>query len=487
MPRCQALRINGNLQSHDTDMKNIKKDTLIIGAGLSGLTVAWKLKQIPGHTILLLEQSERAGGTIASHAEDGYLAEGGPHGFLDNCTESQALLTETGLDKECLKAPLAKFVRYVCMNGKLKLIPQSPLKILVAPLISPLAKLRVAGDFFKKPLEGEPTVSEWVQYRFGKALLPYVDAVFTGTYAGDLDRLVIDAVMPGVRKIEKEHGSLIYGLLKKMKTAKTTKAGQGKKKGLPAMTSFPTGMGRLPERLYENISSDEIKNDCPVLSISRGNDGWLVNTEKESFECRNLVLALPVNTALTLLANITAPPPLAKIPEARIVTIAMGFGAGASLPPGFGYLTPEREQRFCLGALFSSNMFPGRSPKDHILLEALVGGRRHPERLELDDDTLIKEAVQDLQQLLNLPNPPSYAKVLRPRSGIPQLEKGYPDLLKWRNNMMKAEKGLYVTGFGWEGIGLNDMIKTAYRVSDAIKQGEQDRGEENAEVKKVYF
>jgi protoporphyrinogen/coproporphyrinogen III oxidase len=465
-------------------MEAMKKDTLIIGAGLSGLTVAWKLKQIPDHSILLLEQSERAGGAISSHSEDGYLAEGGPHGFLDNCPESQSLLTETGLDKECLKAPLSKFVRYVCMDGKLRLIPQSPPKILAAPLISPLAKLRVAGDFFKKPLQGEPTVSEWVEHRFGKALLPYVDAVFTGTYAGDLERLVIDGVMPGVRQIEKEHGSIIYGLLKKMKAAK--KSGNGKKKGLPAMTSFPTGMTRLAERLYENLSNDEIQTDCPAKRISRHKNGWKVETAGETFECRNLVLALPVNASLSLLANFTTPP-LAKIPEARIVTIAMGFGAGASLPPGFGYLTPEQEQRFCLGALFSSNMFPGRAPKDHTLLEALVGGRRHPERLELDDDTLIQEALHDLQQLLTLPNPPSYARVLRPRGGIPQLEKGYPALLKWRNSMMQEEKGLYVTGFGWEGIGLNDMIKTAFRVSEAIKQGEQDSGQEDAEVKKVYF
>lgn len=467
-------------------MESMKKDTLIIGAGLSGLTVAWRLKQIPGHSILLLEQSDRAGGAISSHAESDYLAEGGPHGFLDNCPESQTLLKDTGLDKECLKAPLSQFVRYVCMDAKLRLIPQSPLKILAAPLISPLAKLRVACDFFKKPLQGEPTVSEWVRYRFGKALLPYVDAVFTGTYAGDLERLVIDGVMPGVRKIEQKHGSILYGLLQRMKAAKKTRQ-PGKKKGLPAMTSFPTGMGRLAGRLYENLSADEIQRSCPATRILRDSDQWKVETAETTYTCRNLVLALPVNASLALLAGLVTAPPLPAIPEARIVTIALGFGPEASLPPGFGYLAPEREQRFCLGALFSSNMFPGRAPKDHILLEALVGGRRHPERLELDDDTLVQKAVQDLQQLLNLPEPPSYARVLRPRWGIPQLEKGYPALLKWRNTMMKEEKGLYVTGFGWEGIGLNDMIKTAFRVSEAIRQGEQDSGEKNAEVKKVYF
>lgn len=463
----------------------MKTDTLIIGAGLSGLTVAWKLKKIKDHSILLLEQSERAGGAISSNPENGYLPEGGPHGFLDNCAESKELLAETELDQECLKAPLAEFVRYVCMDGKLRLIPQSPGKILVAPLISPLEKLRVAGDLFKKPLQGEPTVSEWVSHRFGKALLPYVDAVFTGTYAGDHERLVIDGVMPGVRKIEKESGSLIKGLIKKMREAKKT--GTGEKKGLPAMTSFPQGMGRLAERLRENLDSEqEIRYNCPVTSISRDGEDWQVTSNGETFSCRNLVLALSVNDALSLLSPLSTPPQ-ENVPEARIVNIGLGFGKDTTLPPGFGYLAPEREQRFCLGALFSSNMFPGRAPDGHVMMEALVGGRRHPELLELDDETLIRKALEDLRQLIDLPSEPTYAHVLWPQTGIPQLEAGYPALLEWRNELMQGEKGLYVTGFGWEGIGINDMIKTAFRVSEAIKLGEQDSGEKDAEVKKVYF
>lgn len=468
-------------------MKTVQKDTLIIGAGISGLTLAWKLKQIPSHSFLLLEQSHRAGGAISSYAEQGYLAEAGPHGFLDNCLESQQLLSETGLDQECLKAPLSKFVRYVCMDGRLRLIPQSPLKILAAPLISPLAKLRVAAELFKKAMPGEPTVSEWISHRFGKALLPYVDAVFTGTYAGDLERLVIDGVMPGVRKMEKEHGSVIRGLIHKMQAAKKAAAKSGEKKGLPAMTSFPDGMGRLPERLFENLEPKEMGLNCPVLGITKEDALWRVDLEEKSILCHNLILALPVNAALELLSGVTSAPPLSKIPEARIATIGLGFGPEATLPPGFGFLTPEQEQRFCLGALFSSNMFPGRTPDKHILLEALVGGRRHPERLELDDATLIREAVKDLQQLLDIPKAPVFARVLRPRGGIPQLEKGYPGLLKWRNELMQNEKGLYITGFGWEGIGLNEMIKTAFRISAAIAQGEQDGGEQDAALKKVYF
>jgi oxygen-dependent protoporphyrinogen oxidase len=253
------------------------------------------------------------------------------------------------------------------------------------------------------------------------------------------------------------------------------------------MTSFPTGMGRLAERLRENLQdTEEIRCDCPVSKISRSEEGWQVEINGEIVNARNLVLALPVNPALSLLSPI-ATPPQQTIPEARILTIPLGFDKSATLPPGFGYLSPECEKRFCLGALFSSNMFPGRTPEGHILLEALVGGRRHPERLDLDDDTLIRESINDLRQLLDLPGEPTFARVLRPKGGIPQLEAGYPALLQWRNDLMQKEKGLYVTGFGWEGIGLNEMIKTAFRVADAIKQGEQDAGEQDAEVKKVYF
>ena len=108
----------------------------------------------------------------------------------------------------------------------------------------------------------------------------------------------------------------------------------------------------------------------------------------------------------------------------------MGFGESAEIPFGFGYLAPEQEKRFALGALFSTHMFPGRAPKGHMLLEALVGGRRHPEKLELDDDVLIQKAYADLRQLIHLPDPPVFTKVLRSDHGIPQLEIGYPGLLR---------------------------------------------------------
>jgi oxygen-dependent protoporphyrinogen oxidase len=465
-------------------------DTVIIGGGLSGLAVAHFLKKFqPESQVVILEKASAPGGAIKSFHQDGFLAEWGAHGFLDNAEASREVLLDTGLDKEAQKAPLDEFVRYICLNGRLNLIPQNPRKILRSNLISLPAKLRVLADLWKKPRPEEQSVAEWAAYRFGPSLLPFVDAVLTGTYAGDLNRLSIDAVFPGIRNIELEKGSVIRGFLQKRKTAREMHPTEpkGPKKKLPAMVSFRQGMGRLPEVL---AAGKNLLCSNRVESIHKKDDGWEVRTTThQTYQADSLVLAISANQSLFLVQNASGldleKPPVDTIPEARIVTVAMGFGETADIPFGFGYLAPEQEKRFALGALFSTHMFPGRAPKSHMLLEALIGGRRHPERLELDDDVLVRETYADLRQLIHLPDPPVFTKVLRPDHGIPQLELGYPKLLAWRNRMVEKNRGLHICGFGWEGIGINDMIKSAREVAAAIAAESTPAGE--TEVKGIYF
>jgi oxygen-dependent protoporphyrinogen oxidase len=448
-------------------------EILIVGAGLSGLSVAHFLRaSAPELDILILEQDSRPGGAVRSFREQGYLAEWGPHGFLDNNPASRALLSETGLDRIAQKAPLGSFVRYVCHEGRLVQLPQKPPALLSTPLLSPLGKLRLLGDLFKKPRPEEQSVGEWAAYRFGPEVLPLVDAAITGTFAGDYERLSIDAVMPGVRALEKEAGSVLKGLLRKKKTA-----GAG---ALPAMTSFPLGMEQLITTL---AAGPNILYQSPVRAITRENGGWEVQTETKTYRAANVILALPVNRTLALLA--AHAPPMSAIPTARLATVALGFTDKAQVPFGFGYLAPEREKRFAMGALFSTHMFPGRSPQGTVLMEALVGGRRHPERLELSDEELLSRIHDDLGQLIHLPEPPCFSRVLRGDSAIPQLEMGYPALLAWKDSLEQGQKGLHLCGFGWEGIGMNDMMKTAKTVADRILRGVD--GKQQPEVRPVYF
>ena len=456
-------------------------DTLIIGGGLSGLAAAHFLRRLaPGHSLTILEATARPGGAIKSHRREAYLSEQGPHGFLDNCPQSQELLQSLGLDRECVTAPLAQHVRYVYLRGRLNLIPQSPGKIIMAPLISWPAKLRLAAELWQKPLPNEATVAEWVGRRFGKELLPYADAVFTGTWAGDYEKLLLSAVMPGLRALEVAHGSVVRGLIGIMRKKKAA----GHRPEMPAMTSFPDGMERLPGRLAEECAAGELRFDCPALSIERdGGDGalWRVRTERGDLTARSLIIALPINAALRLLRSYCAEAP-DDVPEAFVKNVVTAF-AGQKLPPGFGYLAPEVEKRYALGSLFSSNMFAGRAPAGQILCETLVGGRRHRQRYDEEDS--LSPVLTDIGGTLGLAGQPIYSETLRPLGGIPQLEAGAATLLAWRDRLVADNPGLFLCGFGWNGIGVNDMIKTAKAVATARLAGTNTK--EAAAVKKIYF
>ncbi len=450
-------------------------DIIIIGSGISGLAAAHFLKKLKADvSVLLLEKGDRAGGAIKSFRQNGFLAEWGPHGFLDNVPESREILHDTGLDKEAQQAPLGDFYRYVCHQGKLVALPQKPQKLLTTPLLTISEKLRLLGDFRIKPLKEDQNIGRWAARRFGRGVLPLVDAALTGTFAGDYQRLSIDAVMPGLRRLEIEHGSVLRGLKRKAKNKKN--------KALPAMNNFPQGLERLVEVLQKD---KKIIFNCPVEQLAYHDNKWRITTERKNFSTPKLVMALPVNGALPLLAQLETPP-LIAIPLARIFNVVMGFTDRAEIPYGFGYLAPEKENRFTLGAMFSSHMFPDRAPQGHVLLEALVGGRRHPEKLKLDDEEIVSRVYDDLRQLIKLPEPPVFVKVLRPESGIPQLEMDHPRLLAWRQRLEEKYPDLYISGFGWDGISINDMTKSARRKAEAIVAGKR-KTTEKVPVKPVYF
>lgn len=454
-------------------------DVIIAGAGLTGLCVAFFLdRYCPGLRVALVEQAARPGGAIRTFREDGYQAEWGPHGFLNNVQETRQILEETGLSREMQTAPLGEYHRFICHHGRLVALPQNPKMLLSTPLLSLAGKLRLVADLWKRPQAADQSIGEWAAYRFGREVLPMVDVAVTGTFAGDLDRLSIDAVMPGVRRLEKEAGSVLRGLRNRKKTEPGRESGLA----LPAMVNFPGGMERLVEVM---ASKREVLFGNRIAEIAKDGSQWRVATSAGDLRATALIMALPVNPALKLLAGLEKPP-VAAIPGARIANVVLAIDAAVPIPRGFGYLAPEREGRFALGAMFTSHMFPGRCPKDQFMIEALVGGRRHPEKLDLADDELVARVYDDLGRLMALPATPLYAKVLRPEGEIPQLEMDHPALLQWRQRIEQTWNGLYICGFGWEGIGMNDMAKMAARTAEALSAG-RGRDGANAPVRPVYF
>src|SRR5580704_1328501 len=97
----------------------------IIGAGITGLTAAYRLKE-RGIPATVYEAGERVGGVIRSIREKGYLAEFGPNSLLETSPKIGALINDLSLAERCLDSlPVAKN-RYVVRGKKPVRQPTSP-------------------------------------------------------------------------------------------------------------------------------------------------------------------------------------------------------------------------------------------------------------------------------------------------------------------------------------------------------------------------
>jgi oxygen-dependent protoporphyrinogen oxidase len=120
---------------------------VVVGGGLTGLTVAFRLKQLkqfePALSITLLESRDRPGGNIGTEHHGGFRVERGPNGFLDRTPAVPHLVRELGLSDRLIAASEgSRKNRYLFLGGKLRKLPGGPLGLLTTPLLSRTLRAR---------------------------------------------------------------------------------------------------------------------------------------------------------------------------------------------------------------------------------------------------------------------------------------------------------------------------------------------------------
>ncbi|WP_267895952.1 flavin monoamine oxidase family protein [Renibacterium salmoninarum] len=78
-------------------MSTLSTDVVVVGAGPSGLTTAWRLKQA-GYNVVVLEARDRVGGRTWTNTIDGAVLEIGGQWVSPDQTALKSLLTELGLE-----------------------------------------------------------------------------------------------------------------------------------------------------------------------------------------------------------------------------------------------------------------------------------------------------------------------------------------------------------------------------------------------------
>ncbi len=453
----------------------------VIGGGISGLAAAYRLRRA-GHDAVVLEAEERPGGKIRSERRDGWLVEHGPNGYLDSRLAMVRLARDVGLSTRVLPADASAARRYLFVDGRLQLVPQSPPAFAKSDVLSLKGKLRMAREPFVPPrrIFGDESVFRFASRRVGiEAAEKLIDPLVTGIYAGDVERLSLPAAFPKLRALEEQHGGLVRGMLARMfgrmGGEKASSGGPGGPGG--DLTSFPDGMGEMIRALVDSMDPLAVQTGRPVQRIeARDGPGarWRLHAAGgDPVEVDGLVLAVPAHAAAALLAELApgAVRPLEDIPYAPAAVVALGYRV-VDLPrplDGFGFLIPSRERRDVLGCLWTSTIFRGRAPGGHALLRCIVGGRRRPDLVALDDEALLKTVRADLAAMLggNLPAP-AFTRLVRWPAAIPQYELGHLDRKAAAEAAVARLPGVVLAGNALYGVSLADCAQRAEELPEAM-------------------
>src|SRR5262245_52968671 len=116
---------------------------VIVGAGISGLSLAYRLQRLrPDAAITVLEAADRIGGTIWTERRDGFVVEWGPNGFLDGKPTTAQLSSDLGLGPQMIAASDAsRKHRYLLLGNQLQSLPGSLRAFACSPLLSARGKM----------------------------------------------------------------------------------------------------------------------------------------------------------------------------------------------------------------------------------------------------------------------------------------------------------------------------------------------------------
>ncbi|WP_372845589.1 protoporphyrinogen oxidase [Pontiella sp.] len=437
----------------------------IIGAGITGLTAAYELKQ-KGIDCTVFEASNRVGGCIKTVKEDGFLVECGPNSILDTHPDLGKLFARLGIEGNKLPAKAESKNRFIVRDGKPIALPTSPSSFFFSDAFSARAKLRLMREPFIRSKSNEhESLADFVVRRLGQEFLDYaINPFVSGVYAGDPAKLSTCHAFPKLYALEQKYGSLIKGAIKGAKERKQRQEVASKD---AHMFTFDDGMEVLPNQLAAKLG-DAIRLNTPVTGIQMLDKGkWMVCHE----EFTDVVIAIPAHAQTEL----NAPFDLEMFSEIHyppVASLSLGFGLNQFMHAlnGFGMLIPKIENRFSLGALFPSSIFAGRAPGGMALLTVFIGGSQSPERALLDQDELLAQTLKDLQDLLGLDGQPEYQRLSVWPKAIPQYVVGYE---KFLNHMTQVEadfEGIHFAGHYRDGISVSNSILSGIGVAKRMIQ-----------------
>ncbi len=455
-------------------MKQERCDVVVIGGGLTGLTLAAYLKKF-GKSVKLLECKDRLGGQIRTYNSDGFTYEAGPNSGIISREEVYDLMNLFP-DKDDLFqiANQDAKKRFILKGGRFHEMPSGAKSAFTTSLFSWSDKFRILGEPFRaKGKDPNESLKDLVIRRLGKSYYYYaVDPFIGGIYAGDASKLVSRFALPKLYDLEAKHGSFIRGAIAKMKE----KPRAGYPKPSKEIFSVKGGLSRLIESLSALLGEEDMMLGADIQSVSKQKaNSWLtrVKLQEEELELQSayVISTVPAYELKNLFPFLDKAfyDAVEQLVYAPVIQIALAYKDAPNINfHGFGGLVPSCEERDVLGVLNVSATFSGRTPKGGMLLSAFMGGLRKAELLSYSDEELYNILFERLESFLDLKQRPDIKAIFRYEKAIPQYGIYMEDIFREVNRAEEVYEGLILAGNLRDGIGIPDRIKQAITIAKSL-------------------
>ncbi len=450
------------------------KRFVVLGAGISGLSLAWFLKKKFKNEIALtiLERAPRAGGWIQSVNQNGFLFELGPHSFrfADNCDATLELLSDVNLDQQIIPASPSAKRRYLYLDQKLRPLPHNIWSMLFSPFSFKMLSGIVRDLFAPVSNENDESVQFFATRRFGPRITQeLIDPLTTGIYAGNIEHLSIKACFPKWYQYEKEFGSITKGMLNKKKTVEASLwRWQLQKSGL---FSLLNGMESLSQALSKQLS-DHLFLSTPATELIVTQRGIEVRTPQSTFQADYLFSTLPLPILADLLPNqshqlIQA---LRSVSSASIVAVCLGYKRQVLKNEGFGYLNPSKENQGILGVIWDSSAFPQQNAQtEQTRLTVMMGGAHWSEIAHLPEKQILALALKAVKEQIGIAAEPEEVYIHLAKDAIPQFAVGHIERINFiQETLSEIFPRIFCAGNAVSGVSINDCIAHSKKTVDLL-------------------
>ena len=450
-----------------------KKKVVVVGAGITGLTVAYRLLKSEGNfEIVVLEGEKQTGGKLITSRFAGLLLDEGADAFLARAPWAKDLFDEIGISKEFV-SPSSRSAS-IWANGSLEPLP-SP-NVLGIPLDhdSLPSKLLNSGDALKIKQGGKPSkaVPEGTDVSIGSLVRDcvgdsvfelFVDPLLGGINAGVVDDMSCETMAPQLLEAARHEEGLIAALRETQ---------QNSDSGSPVFYTHPNGMGHIVEKLTEQVS-ESIRKDSNVISINRTNQQWILETNAGSEIADAVVLATSAQNAAKLLTSVspTTSSRLSDIEHASVSLVSFAFkNSDINIPKDqSGFLVPRSTGMLMTACSFSGNKWAHLNDGSQTLIRVSSGRIDDQRHDTLSDEELVKHLIDDLAVTLGLDSQPLEFRVTRWPKALAQFKIGHLQRMEGTIDLLADEApGVFISGSYHFGVGIPASVRSGNEAAVSV-------------------